>query len=107
MANSSQEARVLLAIEAIKSSKKLSIRAAARTYNVPYTTLSSRMSGRTPKVETRPPLQLLTETEEGVIVQYILDLDLQGFPPLIGDVAVMANHILASRRAGPVGKQWP
>ena len=102
-----QEARVVLAINAIQSSKKLSRRAAAKLYNVPETTLRDRMKGRLPRVETQANSQILIKTEEKAIVQYILYLDLQGFPPLIGDVAVMANHILASHCAGPVGKQWP
>ena len=35
-----QEARIILAIEAIRISKKLSRRSAAKIYNIPYATLS-------------------------------------------------------------------
>jgi hypothetical protein len=102
-----QEARVNLAINAIRSSKKLSRRAAAKLYNIPEATLRDRMNGRHPRVETRPNCQLLTETEEEVIVQYILDLDSRGFPPLIEDIREMADHILGTRGTKRVGKQWP
>ena len=50
-----QEARVNLAIKAIYSSKKLSMRSAAQEYRVPLMTLSGRIHGRAPKAETRPP----------------------------------------------------
>ena len=75
MSAQTNEARVILAIEAIQSSKKLSRRAAARFYNVPESTIRDRMNGVTHIAERRPAVQLLTEIEEEVIVQYILDLD--------------------------------
>jgi hypothetical protein len=65
------------------------------------------MNGRPTVLEYRPVAQSLTETEEDVIVQYILDLDSRGFPPSIKDVREMADHILASRGTQRVGKQWP
>ena len=107
MRGQSTEARVIFAIEAIRSSKKLSCRAAAKLYNVPETTLRNRMKGRTSITEYRPATHALTEIEEEVVVQYILSLDLRGFPPLIGDVAAIANNILTSRGTCHVGKQWP
>ena len=96
-----------MAIEAIQSSKKISCRAAARLYNVPESTIRDTMNGRTTVADRRPKVQNLTSIEEEVVVQYILHLDSRGYPPLIGDVAAMANYILLSRKARPVGKQWP
>ena len=101
------EARIILAIEAIRTSRKLSRRAAAKIYDVPESTLRHRINGRTPKADSRPATQNLAEIEEDVIVQYILDLDLRGFPPSIEDVRAMADYILASRGARRVGKLWP
>ena len=49
-----QEARIILAIEAIRTSKKLSRRAAARIYKVPEATLRLRMNGHTTLSERRP-----------------------------------------------------
>ena len=51
-----------------------------------------------------PKAQNLTTFKEEVIVKYILHLDTRGYPPLIGNVAVMANYILYSRNARLVGK---
>jgi hypothetical protein len=48
----------------------------------------------------------LTELEEGVIVNYILDWDSRGFPPRQADVEDMANYLRKCRRAKPVGKLW-
>ena len=107
MKTQTPEAQIILAIEAVQSSRKLSRRAAAKLYNVPESTLRARMNGVTPKADSRPASQSLTKIEEEVVVQYILDLDSRGFPPLIGDVEAMVNSILASRSARRVGKQWP
>ena len=101
-----QEARIILAIEAIRSSKKLSCRSAAKIYKVPETTLRHRMAGLTARPETRPNRQKLSELEEGVIIRYILDLDTRGFAPRLASVEDMANYILESRGADCVGKLW-
>ena len=98
-----KEARIILAIEAIRSTKKMSMRRAALIYNVPLTSLSDRIHGRTPKPETRPPLQLFTEIEEEVLVLKILDLDARGFSPSISMVEDMANSLLAVRSSQRVG----
>jgi hypothetical protein len=45
-------------------------------------------------------------TEEQIIVQYILNLDLQGFALKLYKVADMANKLLGLRGGKPVGKHW-
>jgi helix-turn-helix, Psq domain len=107
MSVQTQEARIILAIEAIRTSKKkLSCRATIKIYDVPESTLRSRMNGRTPLSERRPIVQLLTELEEEVLVRYILDIDIRAFAPRLAGVEDMANYILESRRARRVGKLW-
>jgi helix-turn-helix, Psq domain len=98
------EARIILAIEAIQTSKKLSCRKAAKIYNIPETTLRDRMNGRTTLSERRPAVQKLTEMEEEIIVQYIFDQDSRGFSPRLTDVEDMANYLLDARRAKHIGK---
>ena len=95
-----------MAIEAIKRDRNLSIRAAAKTYDVPYTTLQNRLRGRCARQDTRPNSLKLDVLEEKCILQYILDLDTRGFPPKLADVEEMANVLLAERDAGRVGKRW-
>jgi DNA-binding transcriptional regulator YiaG len=62
------EARVILAIKAIRKSRKLSIRGAAKLYNVPFSTLRDRITGTTSIAEYRPAAQILTDIEEDVII---------------------------------------
>jgi hypothetical protein len=98
-----QEARIILAIEAIRTSKKLSKRSAAKFYKILYTSLSNRMAGRTYRPNSIANRQKLSELEEGVIIRYILDLDSRGFTPRIAGVKDIANLLLKSRGQDPVG----
>lgn len=107
MSVQTKEGRIILAIEAIRTSKNLSRRRAAKMYNVPESSLRDRMNGVTPQAEKHNARHNLTPTEEETLVRYILDLDSRGFPPRIDDVRDMANLLRATRHAKPVGKQWP
>jgi hypothetical protein len=106
MPSPSQEGRLLLALQAIKPRGKLSIRQAAKLYNVPYTTLCDRHAGRPPRRDIRLKSIKLTLVEEEAIVQYVLDLDTRGLPPRLADVEDMANRLLAQRDSERVGKHW-
>jgi hypothetical protein len=48
----------------------------------------------------------LTDLEESVTVQYVLELDSKGFPPRLSGVRDMANRLLAERDAERVGALW-
>lgn len=98
------EARIIFALNELRSSKKKSIRKVALIYNVPKSTLHDRINGIAFLANRRPGNQKLTEREKEIIVQYILDLDFRGFPAQIADVAVMADYFFAARDARPVGK---
>ena len=102
-----KEGRVILAIEAIRTSQEMSIRRAAKTYDVPRTSLVNRMKGMTPLADRRNAQHNLTLTKEETIVQYVLDLDSRGFPPRISDVRSMADLLRTTRHATPVGTKWP
>ena len=104
MENYIKEARIILALEAIRSPRRISCRSAAKIYAVPKATLRDRMAGRTPRSETRPNRQKLTKLEEEVIVRNILDLDSRGFAPRLASVEDMANYILESRGGKRVGQ---
>jgi hypothetical protein len=103
MPEQSKEARILIAIEALRSNSKLRVYTAAKTYNVPRSTLRIRMSGTTSRAEIRPKNRLLNELEEKVLLQHILDLDAQGFSSKVEGVEDMANYIFKTR---PVSKLW-
>ena len=97
------EARIILALEAMKNNQKLSIRAAAKAYNVPLMTLYDRRAGRRARRDTSPNSRKLTKLEEEAIVRYILELGTRSFPPRLRDVEDMANLLLRVRDASPVG----
>jgi helix-turn-helix, Psq domain len=104
METQTQEARIILAIEAIRSSKKMNRQKAAKLYRVPYSTLTDRINGRPSRNDTRPNCYNLSELEEEVLIQHILNIDERGFAPRLASVEDMANYILKSRGGRCVGK---
>jgi hypothetical protein len=104
MPSTSNEARIILALEAIRNDKKLSLRAAAKIYSVPYTTLYYRRAGMLARRDTTTKSRRLTDSEEEAIVQYVLELGTRSFPLRLCGVEDMANHLLRVRDAPPVGK---
>ncbi|EDN95831.1 hypothetical protein SS1G_12036 [Sclerotinia sclerotiorum 1980 UF-70] len=78
MESNNQEGRILLAIEAINKDQKLSIRKAAKLYNIPHTKIQRRIDGTTPRIESRANSHNLTKLEEEVLIQYIIDMDERG-----------------------------
>ena len=62
------EARVILALEAVKRDKKLSFRAVVKLYDIPLTTLLYRRAGRPARRDTSLNSRKLTKSEEEAIV---------------------------------------
>ena len=105
--SSSRENNLSLAIQAHKANASLSTREAAKLYDVPQSSLNRRLAGTTSRANYRPVATNLTVSEESAIVQHVLDLDAQGFPPTKDMVRNMANKLLAERHKDSVGKNWP
>jgi hypothetical protein len=106
MALPSNEARINLALEALKNDYTLSLRAVAKIYSVSPATLMRRRNGRPTRRDIPANSRKLTDLEECTIVQYITELDARAFPPRLCGVEDMANHLLRERDAPPVGKRW-
>ena len=106
MPPTSKEARVILALEAIKNNPKIGIRAAAKLYHVPASTLCRRRGGQPARRDVPANLRNLTDLEEQTIVQYVIELYTRAFPPRLCGVVDMANYLLRVRDAPPVGKRW-
>lgn len=105
----SQEERISLAIQAIKARQIRSIRGAARTYNVPLSTLVHRLQGRKPRQEVRH--QKLTEDEEKLLIARIVSMDERGYPLRMDSMKRTAEAVLAkrdgSRSSRPtMGSNW-
>ena len=97
-----QEGRILLAIQAIKKQEKLSIREAARIYDIPHTTLYARLRGRQNRVELRANSFKLTEIEENSLKKWVISIDVRGAAPRPTIVQEIANLLLATRRTTPI-----
>ncbi|KAJ3535681.1 hypothetical protein NM208_g7040 [Fusarium decemcellulare] len=106
MSQSSNEARILLALQALQNNLNLKLRPTAKAYRVPYSTLRDRRNGIQSQRDWIPKSRRLSDLEEQIIVQFILDLDSRGFPSRLRFVEEMANSLLADRDASPVGKRW-
>src|SRR5450432_372270 len=83
-----------------------SIRAIAKSYDIPFSTLNKRLYRIPSRRDSTPNSRKLTPIEELAIVRYILDLDSRRFPPQPQAVQEMTDLLLAERDASPVGKNW-
>jgi hypothetical protein len=98
------ESRIILAIEAVRSSSKISIRRIITLYEIPRNSFSYRLTGRTPRNKTKVNYHKLIEIEEEVIIRYILNLDTRGFAPRLTSIKDIANYILESQGEKYIGK---
>ena len=100
-----QENKIILAIEAIRTSrKKLSQRAAVKMYNVFRRTLNDWIKGVPQREKTRVKQRKLILLEKQVLVQYTFNQDTREFPLRLADLENMANLLLNSRDRQPVDK---
>ena len=106
MPQKNDESQLVLAIQAIQKDPTLRPRAAARIYSVDHRKLGQRLLGIPSRCDIPPNSRKLTDLEESVLVQHILDLATKGFPPRMSIVEDMANRLLATRDAPRVGTHW-
>ena len=106
MSSALKEARVILALQALQNDTGLSLRAAAKLYNVLVSTLGYRRTGRAIRRDLPANSRNFTDLEERTIVQYVIELYVRAFPPRLSSVEDIANQLLRVRDAPPVGKLW-
>jgi hypothetical protein len=75
-------------------------------YHVHSRTLQRRRRGVQSRRDIISNSRKLFNLEEETLVQFILKLDSQGFPPRVSFVEAMANCLLADGNASPVGTRW-
>jgi hypothetical protein len=100
------EGNILLALQGLQHDPKLKIRRAASIYKVCPKKLGRRQKGMQSRRDWIPKSRKLSDLEERIIDQFILDLNSRGFPPRLRGVEDMANRLLADRDAPPIGKRW-
>ena len=105
-----KEGRLLLAKQTLQQNHISSVRKAAKSYDIPRTTLRDRLSGASSRSASNSQKRKLKPSEEQALVEWILSLDQRGFPPQIIDVRRMADSLLAARGQNPppqpLGKCW-
>jgi hypothetical protein len=76
-----KETCIVLALEALKKDPKLSVRKAATLYEIPESSLRARRARKQLRYEIPTNLRKLTDLEEKVLLERVLDLDTRGFQP--------------------------
>ena len=89
-----QEGRLLLAIKALKDGKYPSAAAAARSFDLPVSTLKARLNGREAASEKRHSRFIFSEIEEQSIEKWLLDMDARGAALTLPMLRDMANLLL-------------
>jgi hypothetical protein len=79
------ESVVKEALADLTASRITSLRAAEATYGVSRFTLARRVNGVLSRPKSHAHQQTLTPTQENSLVQWILDLDRQGYTPTHGE----------------------
>lgn len=72
METSSKKAGIILALQALQKNSKLSYKKATSIYNVPHTTLQTRHDSRTSQRDYTSKSKNLINSEENIILKYIL-----------------------------------
>lgn len=94
-----------LAPHELQNNPKLSIRCAAKMYQVYYRTLQRRQHCTQSRRDIIPKSWKLSNLEKEILIHFVIDLDLQGFPLLYSFIKEMANCLLANCNALPIGKR--
>ena len=97
MPQTNDEARITLALQAYNNDPKLSLWRASKLYQVKYTTLHCRLNGVQARANTIPKSRKLSNLEEEIVIKYILDLNLRGFPSRLRGVEEMTSRLVANR----------
>jgi hypothetical protein len=106
MPQKDNERNINLALQAMKNDPTLSARAVGKIYTCNHQKLGRRRRGMQLRRDIPANSRKLTDLEELVIVQYILDLATKGFPPRISIVEDIVNRLLATRDILRVGTRW-
>ena len=98
---------IQVAIADLHAGTYASVRAAAKAYGLPKSTLQRYYNGGTTRVISHQHRQRLTPSQEDFLAQWILDEDKRGRPPTRARVREMATRILLMNEdTNKLGKDW-
>jgi len=109
------EANIQAAIQAYERNEYQSVRAAARAFSAPASTVHARLAGRLSRLHAHETAQILSNAEEKTLVRWISRLCRTGFPASPRLVVEMAEEVRRSRfklsqsprpTLQPIGEQW-
>jgi hypothetical protein len=89
-----RELSIQSAISDLNSGVFKSVRAAAKAYSIPRSTLQDRIAGATNSQKSHYNQQRLTPEQESFLVDWILEQDTNGYPPSHARAREMAIRIL-------------
>jgi hypothetical protein len=99
-----QETKIILVIEAIRTSKKLNCRKIIKLYQISYSIFCDRINSRIILPKRRLTNIKLIILEEEVIIRNILDIDSRGFVSRLAGIKDIANYILKSQGGKYISK---
>ncbi|KAI1003791.1 hypothetical protein K3495_g4419 [Podosphaera aphanis] len=103
----SSEIRIQIAVDGLKTGKYCNFSEAARAEDVPRTTLRERYNGGVSHVLSAEIQQNLSNEQENLLVQWIMDLDLAGHAPSFASVKAMTSVIRCGNSTDALpGKNW-
>ena len=106
MPQKNDETQLNLAIQAIQHDPKLKVYTTSKIYQVDHRKLARWLNGMPPRRDILANSRKLTDLEEQVLIERILDLGSKGFAPRLCVVEDIANRLLATRQGKRVGPRW-
>ena|SRR6266699_2801067 len=103
MTSTSNEYQLQLVFQTFEKDPQLNVRETTRLYNIPHSTLSTRINNISAHTTIITNLRKLTALKEEIIVREVFDLDSQRFPLRIYNIEDIANRLLAIYDAIYVG----
>jgi hypothetical protein len=99
-----QEAKIILVIEVIRTSKKLNYRKITKLYQISYSIFYDRINNQTILLECRLANIKLIILEEEIIIRNILDIDSRRFVSRLAGIENITNYIFKSRERRYINK---
>ena len=106
MASVSNKSQLQYVLQTFERDPQLNICKVVRFYNIPHTTLSVWINGRSTREDIITNSRKLTTLKEEVVIREVLDLNSQRFLSRIRDVEDIANRLLAIYNATYIGPRW-